>query len=282
MGWTCKRCSSEGVSRRRIKSGADAFSELWKKRYNPNLVLIDDYVSSYKRIRVRCRKHPERKNLGFIGNGKKYMWHGICVQCHNELRLRDLQAKHGKQYTSVQQLPEVKRKKEQTSLRRYGVRHYMQNPEKFEEQQKRLFKGRRIRDPRLKGITSDGSLFVRGLEDLAVLELLERYKGQIEYMSSSPMDMPPIWYDTRRGRRRYYPDLVVVFKDGSRTLYEVKGDLTLWGSYDILERNRLKFRAAKQWSSKRGVDFKLIYFGGKYPRREPEMRMTSKVLEVVQ
>lgn len=262
LQWTCKSCQKEHRAIEMREDFKRSFLLDWGRRYNQNLRLLQEPEGSYIPLRVACDAHPGVK-LSLLPNGKRFLRNGICGACHAGLRLRDLQATYGNEYTHYQQLPSIKRKKKITSIKNWGTGHYMQSPEGASEHFKRSFQHYRFQSHEIRPWCPKG-LVLQGLEDVALLDIVERYRADIISIESGATSerLPPVWWKDSNGKsRRYFPDLVVTTRSGI-TVYEVKGDYTLNGSAKIIGDNLSKWSCATRICKENKMVFKLAYVQG--------------------
>lgn len=130
---------------------------------------------------------------------------------------------------AAMQVPEFKAKSVETSLRKYGVRHYRQHGPTFRKILKGMFGFKEVMLP------SGRVVKLQGYEPAAVLALLDTYpENALEFDV-----IPSISYQDETGASRaYHPDLFIP-KDN--LIIEVKSWWTLKENYEI---NRLKQAAA--------------------------------------
>ena len=81
-----------------------------------------------------------------------------------------------------------------------------------------------------------------------MMDRLERDPHVIKWMKRHGITIP--WIDGQRHRRRYVPDFLVEYKDGVKSLIEVK-DPSRIDSKDV-QRKR---KAAEMWCKQRNMDY---------------------------
>ena len=130
---------------------------------------------------------------------------------------------------SALQNKDIHNKVVQTNIERYGIGFPMQDPKKFEQQQKKCNKYKSLTLP------SGQVRLYQGFEDVAILHLLQTYSE--DEIISERTYLPVIIYD---GTRRYFPD---IFIPKDNLIIEVK---STWTYRQHFERNQLKKKAAEQ------------------------------------
>lgn len=138
----------------------------------------------------------------------------------------------------------VRQKRRQTTRKRLGVDHFLQDPESFHRYQRRRFK---YYDVQL----GERQVQAQGSAEVAFVAYMnENYR--VREASDKPT---PIWYRNEGKRSRYHADFQARVK-GEKFLFEVKSPFTL--THFDWERNLAKFRAANRWCRRREIKFVLV------------------------
>lgn len=82
-----------------------------------------------------------------------------------------------------------------------------------------------------------------------MMERLEADPTVVKWMKRHGISIP--WIDSQKHQRRYVPDFVVEYEDGSRALTEVKDPSRISDSEDV-QRKR---KAAELWCKQRGMEY---------------------------
>jgi hypothetical protein len=196
-------------------------------------------------------------------------------------------------YSNPAHNPAVKEKKKQVSLRNYGYKCALEDPEIWEKTrasyEKRTGYSHVSKDPRVKKLKEDNYFLktgdthpmhnpesfqkmqkssvlrktfrdsqgndhiCQGYEPI-VLEFLDRHPKVEKFTTRN---LPAIGYrfGTQEKQRKYYPDIGALRKDGTRCLIEVKSHWTLNFQADL---NTAKFKAAKILAEQKGFEFWLV------------------------
>ena len=91
-------------------------------------------------------------------------------------------------------------------------------------------------------------------DSLLEKRMMERLEGDphvVKWMKRHSISIP--WINGQRHRRRYRPDFLVEYADGSRKIIEVKDSKSITDSNDV-QRKR---RAAEMWCKQRGMEYEL-------------------------
>lgn len=138
------------------------------------------------------------------------------------------------------QSPKIKEKIKQNCLKKYGVEYPSQNPEVYKAMFKKCVKYKIFK-------WKDGTeVNVQGNEPIILSELEKKGYTSKEVLTDVT-DMPPLWYEYKNKKRRYYPDIYIPKEN---LIIEVKSQYTLEKQF---EKNMMKFKAVKD----AGFNFKL-------------------------
>jgi len=149
-------------------------------------------------------------------------------------------------YEHNMQNPKCIQKIKNTNLKKYGVENPSQRPD--------------IQDKKhcSKKITIKGYTFnYRGCEDIVLLYLINELWINPKDISTSPKDMPEIWYKYKGKKKRYFPD-IVYNKKGKQYIIEVKGTYTLGLNSGNSAKEQFKIVQLKAKAAEKECKFQLI------------------------
>ena len=110
---------------------------------------------------------------------------------------------------------EGRNKARETTLRKYGVEHHLQDPDMLESQQAKRYKTYTIESP-------NGTQYrVQGYERYIVPALFEMYGEEDVVVGKGAV--PEVWYEYGGSKRRYFADAYV---KSINTLFEIKSTYT--------------------------------------------------------
>ena len=90
--------------------------------------------------------------------------------------------------------------------------------------------------------------------EMRMMDRLERDPHVVKWMKRHGITIP--WIDGQKHQRRYLPDFLVEYEDGSKVIIEVK-DPSRLDSNDV-QRKR---KAAEIWCNQRGMEYILATIG---------------------
>lgn len=239
---------------------------------------IEKYGNDYAKISAAKSKITQEKMYGGMGSAslqirekakatqmQKYGGVGLASEHAQAAYKRNFIKKHG--VDSGFKVPAIRAKMEathitkygglgysgslitsiqKTMLEKYGVKYAMQNQELFEKQQ--------TASHLTKNITVGGKNFIcRGYEDIVINWFFNQGKVHPKNIITCKKDeLPSFKYDNNR--RRYYPDMLVKYKN-KWCIYEIKSIYTLFlNSYTRFKQIKQKGQAVID----AGYNFQLI------------------------
>ena len=87
-----------------------------------------------------------------------------------------------------------------------------------------------------------------------MMDRLERDPHVVKWMKRHGITIP--WIDVQKHQRRYLPDFLVEYEDGSKVVIEVKDPSRI--DSDDVQRKR---KAAEMWCKQRGMEYILATVG---------------------
>ena len=218
----CTRGAHIGVSHKRTPEQLQAIYT--KAKVTP----LEEYKNSSTRVKVQCGRceHIWPIVVPNLRGG-----HG-CPKCAIKDKKKRHLAKYGVE--SPSQRPSVRRKIEKTMLKRYGVRHALQNTDLLSKALTNNYGYKKYKLGRR-------TIEVQGYEPQALDYIQKHYNAEpSDIRCGKKAKMPVIWYQFDGKLRAYHPDIFVVSQN---RICEVKSTYSYTSS---LERNLAKKKACLQ------------------------------------
>lgn len=218
-----------------------------RKRYGESIASKSDLIKDKTRRtnKIKYGKHPSklasnkarRARTNRLRYGHKTPYENAAVRERGRVTLQE---RYG--VDNAFQSKRIKRKIQQTHLRKRGVRHHAQDPDTLYRMH--------VSAHRMRHITISGKRFAyQGYEKYLLKYLVSKYG--VDRVVTERNAVPKIWY-SQKGRRRYYPDALV-----GNTVFEVKSTYTFGINTPAKFKNlRLKARACE----KAGLRFLCIVY----------------------
>lgn len=216
-------------------------------RDNPILIGDYPYLSGRVEIKYKCSCNNddiikrEFRNIVQRGGGMR------CKECVKKNRIIKMKNTNLERYgvESVAQVENIKKKKVDICLKKYGVEYISQKPEILEKIQKNSKKLKEYKMP------SGKIIKIQGYEPWALDELLKIYNE--EKIITSKVEVPKILYNENNKKHLYFPDIYIPQEN---KIIEVK---STWTYKKYLYNVNLKAKATRDM----GYNYEIWCYDGK-------------------